>query len=196
MAAASEGAPIAAATVPAGATPVNQYQINNPGRYIGGRIGFAAGPFDVAAAYATQRLDRTPTAPSQKTLNVGGSYDFRVAKIMGYFDRDTLSFTGIDRKENRYSLSVLVPIGQGEIHGGYDYSKMESNGVTTRLSKFAAGYVYNLSKRTALYTQVAWLKNKDGTAVQIGGDTGGLLGAGPIAGGKSTGFEAGLRHFF
>ena len=197
MAAASEGAPIAAATVPAGATPVNQYQINNPGRYVGGRIGFAAGPFDIAGAYATQRLDRTPTAPSQKTMNIGGAYNFGIAKIMGYFDRDTLSYPGVDKKENRYSLSVLVPIGQGEIHGGYDYSKLDNNGVRTRISKYAAGYVYNLSKRTALYTQVARLTNKDGTAVQIGGDTGGSpWGAPPTPGGKSTGFEAGLRHFF
>ena len=31
----------------------------NPGRYLGGRIGFAAGPFDVAAAYAQQRFSGT-----------------------------------------------------------------------------------------------------------------------------------------
>ncbi|MEP7099746.1 MAG: porin, partial [Burkholderiales bacterium] len=83
----------------------------NPGRYIGGRIGFAAGPFDIAGAYATQRLDTVVSQPSQKTLNIGGSYDLGVVKLMGYFDRDTLSFGAVDRKENRFSLSAVIPVG-------------------------------------------------------------------------------------
>ncbi len=170
--------------------------LNNPGRYIGGRIGFAAGPFDVAFAYATQRLDLTPTAPSQKTLNIGGSYDFGVAKIMGYYDRDTLSYLAVDRKENRYSLSVVVPFGQSDVHAGYDHSKFENSGVNTSLKKFAIGYTYNLSKRTALYASAAEIKNDNGTSVQIGGNTGGNLALAPTAGGKSSAVEVGLRHFF
>ena len=124
--------------------------LQNPGRYVGGRLGFAAGPFDVAAAYATQRLDAIPGAPSQKTANVGGSYDFGPAKLMGYYDRDTVSYGAVNAKENRYSLGVVVPIGQGQISAGYDHSKLDNSGVSTSLKKFAVGYVYNLSKRTAL----------------------------------------------
>ncbi len=168
----------------------------NPGRYIGGRLGFAAGPIDIAAAYATQRLDLTPGQPSQKTANIGGSYDLGVAKLMGYFDRDTLSYAGVDKKENRYSLGVSVPVGQGEIKGGYDYSKLNNNGASTKISKFAVGYVYNLSKRTALYSTVARLSNSNGTTVGIGGNTGGTAAPSPVAGGKSMAAEVGLRHFF
>ena len=170
--------------------------LQNPGRYLGGRIGFAAGPFDIAGAYGTQRLDLTPGTPSQKTMNIGGSYNFGVAKLMGYFDRDTLSYGAVDKKENRYSVSVAVPIGQGTINAGYDHSKLDNSGVSTSLSKFAVGYVYNLSKRTALYATAAHLKNDDATAVGIGGNTGGNAALPPTAGGKSTAFEAGLRHFF
>jgi predicted porin len=166
----------------------------NPGRYVGGRVGFAAGPFDIAAAYAAQRIDTLPGTPSQKTANIGGSYDLGVVKLMGYFDRDTLSYTGVDKKENRGSFSAVVPLGQGEIHAGYSLSKLTNNGVSTKVDQLALGYVYNLSKRTALYSTVSSLKNKDSTTNSVTG--GSAQTAAPTAGGKSKGFEAGLRHFF
>ena len=170
--------------------------LQNPGRYLGARFGYGAGPFDVAFAYGTQRLDLTPGAPSQKTMNIGGAYNFGVAKLMGYYVRDTLSFTGVDRTENRYSLSVVVPVGAGVINAGYDHSKFDNTGTSTSLKKFALGYVYNLSKRTAVYSAVARLSNDDPTSVGIGGNTGGNAALPPSAGGKSTAIEFGLRHFF
>jgi len=161
----------------------------NTGRYVGGRVGFAAGPFDVAVAYAAQRLDALPSAPSQKTINIGGSYDLSVVKLMGYYDRDTLSYTGVDKKESRGSFSAVVPFGQSEIHAGYSLSKLDSLGVTTKIDQFALGYVYNLSKRTAMYSTVSRLNNKNGTKVLLGGTS-------PDASPKSTGAEFGIRHFF
>jgi predicted porin len=187
MAAASEGAsgPTANGTPNVGA---------NQGRYVGGRVGFAAGPFDVAVAYATQRMDAIASQPSQKTFNIGGSYDLSVVKLMGYFDQDKLSYTGVDKKENRYSLSAVVPFGQSEIHAGYSASKLDFNGATSKIDQFALGYVYNLSKRTALYSTVSALKNKNATANSVASGT--AQTAAPTAGGKSKGAEFGLRHFF
>ena len=155
------------------------------GKYVGGRVGFGAGPFEVAAAYGQQN---TSSGDKHKTANVGGSYDFGVAKLMGYYNRDTLA----DLKENRYSISGVVPIGQGEIHAGYDRSKGQDNttGTSNTISKFAVGYVYNLSKRTALYSNVARLSNGSLSAVSVGN------GPAPTAGGKSTGAEFGVRHIF
>ena len=191
MAAASEGAsgPTVNGTANVGA---------NPGRYVGGRVGWAGGPIDVAAAFASQRLDNTPTQPNQKTYNVGASYDLGVVKLMGYFDRDTLSFGATDLKENRGSFSAVVPIGQSEIHAGYSLSKLNNSGTTTKIDQFALGYVYNLSKRTALYTTASRLNNKNGTHNSVAGGTAQTAAPTGTAGGsfKSTGFEAGLRHFF
>lgn len=189
MAAASEGAsgpnPYGVAGGSVGA---------NPGRYIGGRVGFAAGPFDIAGAYATQRLDNTATQPSQKTMNIGASYDLGVVKLMGYFDRDTLSFGAVDRKENRYSLSAVIPVGQGEIHVGGDRSKLTNSGNSNTISQYKVGYVYNLSKRTALYTTYSRLSNGNASAATVSGGT--TQQAAPTLGGKSAGAEVGLRHFF
>jgi len=169
----------------------------NPGRYLGGRVGFAAGPFDVAGAFGEQRYDALNGA-QQKTYNIGGSYDLGVVKLMGYFVRDTLSYTGFDKKENRYSFSGVVPIGQGEIHAGYERSKLTNNvaASTNSISQFAIGYVYNLSKRTALYSTYSRLSNGTASAAQVDGGGGSSVGPAPTAGGKSSGLEFGLRHFF
>ena len=160
----------------------------NPGRYIGGRVGFAAGPFDIAAAYGQQRYQSG--AADQKTWNIGGSYDLGVVKLMGYFDRETVgSF-----RENRFSFSGVVPMGQGEIHAGYDRSKLTGGGLDNKVDQFKLGYVYNLSKRTALYTTVSRVSN--GSASRLGVAGGSSITAAPTAGGKSQGAEFGVRHFF
>ena len=156
---------------------------NPAGKYVGGRLGYGAGPFEVAAAYAQQD---TASGDKQKTMNVGGSFDFGVAKVMGYYDRDTLA----SAKDNRYSISGVVPMGQGEIHAGYERSKLDTGVATNTISKFAVGYVYNLSKRTAVYGTAARLSNGSLSTASIGS------APAPTAGGKSTGAEFGVRHIF
>lgn len=106
---------------------------------------------------------------------------------MGYFDRDT----ALTAKENRYSLSLVAPIGQSEIHAGFESSKLTNGALSNTVRQFAVGYVYNLSKRTAMYATASSLKNGSASVNAIGGGN-----AAPTAGGKSTGVEVGLRHFF
>lgn len=200
-----------------------------PGRYLGGRVGFAAGPFDVAVAYSRQRLVNgvsgaggyvsnvvnpgltagqiggNGSGEQYRSFNVGASFDLTYLKIMGYFNQDRV----FGLKDNMGSLSVLVPIGQGEVHAGIDYSKL-SGPVDNKVKKAALGYVYNLSKRTAIYGTASYVDNDDRTSLQVGGIAAGAAGstsangiagsgsvsAAPSAGGKSKGAEIGVRHFF
>ena len=154
------------------------------GRFIGGRVGYAAGPVNVGFSYGQQRY--TSGAPDTKTYNLGGSYDLGVVKLLGYWDHQTET----NKKGNLISLSAVVPFGQSEIHAGYDYDKLDVSGTKTKVDQFKVGYVYNLSKRTAMYSTVSRLSNKNNTSLFIPGGN-------PIsAGGKSTGAEFGIRHFF
>jgi predicted porin len=157
-------------------------------KYVGGRVGFAAGPFDVSAAYGSANLFGAYAGEKQKDMNVGASYDLGVVKLMGYVARATVPTF----KENRYSFSVVAPIGQGEIHAGYDRSKMTNDAgtVDNTVSQFALGYVYNLSKRTAVYSNLVRLSNGSLTNISVGSAPTGTLG------GKSTGAEFGVRHIF
>ncbi|MEO8422259.1 MAG: porin, partial [Hyphomicrobium sp.] len=154
------------------------------GRYVGGQIGFRAGPFDVAAAYAELRAP----AGKNKTTNVGGSWDFGFMKLMGYWDHERLPTS----KETRGEIGAVIPFGQSEVRVGYDRSRLTPDvGARTTLDNIKATYQYNLSKRTAMYGTVARLSNKDSTTVSLPGAF-----FAPTAGGSSKGLEVGVRHFF
>jgi predicted porin len=58
-------------------------------------------------------------------------------------------------------------------------------------TQFGLGYVYNLSKRSAVYASLAQINN-DGAARFVISDG----AAGIVAGDSSRGYEAGLRHRF
>jgi len=180
----------------AAAEPGQAGQTSNNGRYLGGRVGFAAGPFDVAGAYAQQRNSTFPLLGNdQDTWNIGGSWDFGFLKVMGYFVHDKRD---VGAKEDRYSISGVVPLGQGEVHVGYSRSKAKFTppGVAefdNTIWQAAATYQYNLSKRTAIYGTVSTLNNGDFSAASVASGT---SSPGIRAGGDSKGFELGVRHFF
>ncbi|HUP06371.1 MAG TPA: porin [Caldimonas sp.] len=165
------------------------------GRYFGLRGGFAAGPFDVALAYGNQRRNdviQNGSTRTQDTWNIGGSWDFGVAKVMGYYDHEKVDTSPSDTKEDVWHISGVIPFGQSEVHVGYTHSKLTpAAGSDTSIDQFAGTYQYNLSKRTAVYATASRLSNKDKTTVALPGS------AGPASvSGKSSGAEFGLRHFF
>jgi predicted porin len=179
-------------------------ELDRAARYYGGRIGFAAGPFDVSGAYSQELFRATQTispaggntvtllsGAKQKTWNVGGSWDFGFVKLMGYYDHESVS----SLSEKVYSVSAVIPFGQAEVHLGYDRSKgtidLTSGSASSSVDQIKATLQYNLSKRTAMYTTVSQLSNKDNTRLSLPGAAG--L---PTAGDHSKGAEIGLRHFF
>ena len=170
-------------------------QSSNNGRYLGGRVGFAAGPFDVAFAYAQQRTAGGVANTDQDTWNIGGSWDFGFLKLLGYYDHDKRDNTG---KEDRWSISGVIPMGQGEVHLGYAQSKLDFDNPAigdNKQKKYMATYQYNLSKRTAMYGTIAMLDNGDFANASLAGGTSAVTGVREL-GGKSKGFEVGVRHFF
>jgi len=175
------------AQVAAGEGGNNGTLANN--KYAGGRIGYAAGPIDVAAAYGQTTID--PSGAKYKLANIGGAYDFGMAKLMAqYVDA---KFDPL--KAKTYLLGVVVPMGQGEIHAAYDHTKVTGGLTEPTAKQYALGYVYNLSKRTALYGTYSRITNSNDNAV-INGFTVGSQGVGTATNGKSQGFEGGLRHSF
>ena len=174
----------------------------NQGRFIGARLGFAAGPLDIAIGGNQLRYAFpsavNPRAGIQHTYNVGGSYDFGFVKLLGHFDYDRVP----SQNEKRGQVSAVIPLGQSEIHLGYDRSRLRNDVAALPAGRFsntvweASGtYQYNLSKRTAMYGTIAIINNGDHSAIGLGA-TGTSQKAAPILGGDSKGFELGVRHFF
>ena len=111
-----------------------------------------------------------PEGGTQKTWNVGGSWNFGFMKIMGLYDQE--KFRGF--KEDMWSVSAVIPFGQAEIHVGYDRNKpswtARSSPATpdnATVEQIKATLQYNISKRTAMYLTGSFLKNKDDTRVTL-----------------------------
>ena len=161
-------------------------------KYIGGRGGFAAGAFDVSLAYGQTTVAPVAGDDKFKTVDLGGSYDFGVVKATGYYTQSKFG----NLKQAVYNVGASVPLGQGSLRASYVHanaSGTDGAGIDTNpndASQIALGYIYNLSKRTAVYTTVARVNNKGNATYAVA--------AAPTlaAGEKSTGVELGLRHSF
>ena len=153
------------------------------GKGAGLRFGYAAGPVNVALALSSTNY----ATGDVKTTNLGGQYDFGVAKVMAHYNRDRVS-SAVAVTQTGYLIGGLIPMGAGEIRLAYSRSKNNA-AVSARTNKYAIGYVHNLSKRTALYTTFARTSNSGGAAQA-------LNGAVTAANDKSTGYDFGIRHSF
>lgn len=166
-------------------------------KYYGGRLGYATGALDVSASYGQTTV--TPLAGSSedkyKLGSIAASYDFNVVKLSGYLSQAKYA----DTKLNIANLGASVPLGRGSARVSYTYVDAKGTtaaGVNTDkndASQFAVGYVYDLSKRTALYGTVAYINNKNGAAYVV--DSNPAL-PNPNTGKSSTGYEIGIRHSF
>jgi predicted porin len=153
----------------------------NDGNGTGLRVGYANGPVNVAVAYTTTSF----ATGDIKSTNVGGQWDFGVAKLMGHYARDRVSGSATGKGG---LIGALVPVGPGEIRLAYSTYKNDFAG-TPKTNKWALGYVHNLSKRTALYATYARVKNSGGAAQALNGAITG-------ANSNSSGYDFGIRHSF
>lgn len=166
------------------------------GKYTGVRLGYAAGPYNIAMAVGRQ--DLAGTDAKYEVFNVGASYDFGVARLVGQYNRDRLP-TLTNSKETRVLVGAVIPVGMHEIHASYVSSGLADS--TDDATQLALGYVHRLSKRTALYGTVAHISNMGGALFSVSGGAspGGTTNpspGGPTPGGSSSGYEFGIRHFF
>ena len=156
--------------------------------YMGMRLGYAAGPF--AANFATGKTKGATSAADVKYNNIGASFDVGIVKPMFVWAQEK---AGSGAKVTGYEISLTAPLGQGELRAAY--SRYDLANSSNDWNKFGLGYVYNLSKRTALYTQYARVSNKGAQVVTVT-NNGLTTGIAAKPGGGSTGYEFGLRHSF
>ena len=157
------------------------------GNYFGFRVGYAAGP--LSANYAYGNVKGVSGATNVKTNNIGFAYDLGFVKPMFFWGNEK---AGTGAKVSAWELGLTAPIGAGELRAAFsDYDVANSN---NDWKKFAIGYGYNLSKRTQLYTTYARVTNKGAQNRSVSNN--GLSAGLAAAGGKSTGYEFGIRHQF
>ena len=133
----------------------------------------------------------------RNALTVAGSYNLNVVKLNAIVQQTKDDVPGAsDRKVNAYALGASAPVGAGEVK--LQYALYDQKAIDSKAHQISLGYVHNLSKRTALYGTVAYLKNKDASNLSLPGlTTKGLSQVGgPGAGENQTGVQLGIRHSF
>jgi len=188
------------------------------GKHLGLRLGYANGPLNVAGAYGTTKTAGsvyalaaanpllglpatfTTTGAKYDATNLAGSYNFGVATAMAVWNRESLKDdTNGTVKNTSWLLGVSVPLGAGEFKASYIRAKFDSN--AAKGNQIALGYVYNLSKRTAVYTSYARISNSGNLFTYNNGrNTASFNSANPAIsgnpGGSTSGLDIGLRHSF
>lgn len=158
----------------------------------GVRLGYARGSLNVALAYGvTEYLAVNATTGDQSTVNLGASYDFGGAKLRALYNIDLVNTPIMTQKGQGYLLGLTAPVKGGEIRASFASYKREEGLAAgdKKTDKLALGYVYDLSKRTALYGTYARVNNS-------GGATTALNGAVTAANQSSSGLDLGVRHSF
>ena len=123
-------------------------------KYMGGRIGYAGGPVNVAAAFG-KTAKTGPMVDTYSDINFGGSYNLGFLSLMGQYSKRDYSTSN----QKTWLVGTVIPMGASSIK--LSYVKSSGKGPTQALTdsyegkKFAAGYLYSLSKRSTLYTHVA-----------------------------------------
>lgn len=165
---------------------------NSTNRYVGLNVGYNNGPLSIGASYDKQ--NGAPASTYRKHAAVGASYNFGVVKPSALYLRSST-----DNNVGEYAiwaLGVTAPVGPGKIAASY--TRYDQKGTNADSNAFAVGYVYDLSKRTAVYGTIARMQNKNGAAMNLSGAGGaGGIGAPVAAAGRNvTGYQVGVRHNF
>lgn len=146
----------------------------------GVKLSYDKGPLSAAVAFM-----RTKYATGDATYRtVAAGYDFGPVR---------LSYLGTNNhqgllKEDGWLVGMTVPMGSTLLKIAYSTLEVDRP-ANPRGKKLALGAVYNLSKRTALYSTVAIIRNGGGAAYALNGST-------TASNRSSSGIELGMRHNF
>jgi predicted porin len=163
-------------------------------KFWGGRIGYAAGAFDVAAAYGRTGVDVADTI-ALSNWNVGGSWNLgALGEISAFYGQIQVDAPGGGKAEQKnWYLGYAVPAGLWNFK--FSYGGVSQGGIPALQGdgayQLALGLVYNLSQRTAVYATISTLSNDGGATFLVAPSS-----AAPDRGLNSSGGEVGVRLMF
>lgn len=133
-------------------------------RYGGVGVSYANGPLYVAVAAETVRQEASSQFEDPKFYSLAANYDFGVAKVFaGYqYAKDTTPIKGGEfyDKYNAGTLGVSAPVAGGTVMASVAYRDGDAGEKDIKRVTGAIGYKYSLSKRTYLYTDIAYAEEE------------------------------------
>lgn len=177
---------------------------NGAGRYMGLAGGYENGPLSVTlsadqtkAGAVNNGYSTTTLLSDRKTWSLGASYDFGVVKPSVSYHSEKNGEANPSAQLNVLMLAAAAPMGPGRLVASYArYDLKNSSNDSNALN---IGYVYDLSKRTALYGTYAHMNNKGQAARNVSNMSGpGSFGSNVtvLPGQGVSGYQVGLRHTF
>jgi predicted porin len=167
-------------------------------KMFGGRIGWAAGPFDVAVAYSTTEA---PAGFDVDNFNVAGSWNFGFMKLAAFYSQIEADGNRFDQEN--WFVGATVPMGAWTFKGTWGSADRSAGPAATastplafssgNADQLAIGFTYDLSKRTALYGTYSQISNDDGAKYRVFGASNALTQG---ANNDSMGYQFGVRHSF
>lgn len=157
-------------------------------KYQGLRVGYAGGPVNVAFAYGKTEL----TSNNDLTgMNIGGSFAMGPFTLFGQWHKYE---TDLPANNDLTNIMIGGQLAMGASTLKATYGQAKADGTARDAKQIALGYVYDMSKRTALYGTFAKISNGAGARYAVAGTS-------PAFGGtdtkpSSSGYEVGLRHSF
>lgn len=145
----------------------NEAANDDTGKHYGLSVQYAANGFGAGLGYVNAKLNAPGTSKAKGVL-VYGSYDFGVAKVTGYYNRD--SVTGASEDLKLYGVRVDVPVSdklalQASLSQAKDTTT--SAGVDDDAKIIALKGTYSLSKRTSVYGLLTNVSNDIGSSLGI-----------------------------
>jgi predicted porin len=161
-------------------------------KYGAGRLGYKAGGFDGSVYAGSTHIDAA--GANLKMVGAYGSYKLDVVRLSTSFT----SSSYLSSKQNNIVVGAVVPLGQYLLKASYNRADQQGTNAAgasidaNDAGMFAFGVDYFLSKRTAIYGNLASLNNKGAANFAVtGGPAVGVTG-----GSSSKGVEIGIRHSF
>jgi len=154
---------------------------------------YSNGPFDVMASYIDDKAGNEPANTKVGTASIGASYTASAFRVMGgYLNVDDKRPDDLDG--HGWWIGGDYTLGLHVLKAQFVQNKAKT-GEDNRTNAYGVGYQYNLSKRTALYSSLAFFDNGSGagegrfnTAVPKGLTT--------VTDNDITEFMVGVRHAF
>ena len=160
------------------------------------------GPLTVGLNYHYIAAGSGLALDNVQNATLGGSYDFKVAKVMALYSWNEIDFgsnVNGNATLNNYMLGVTAPFGKFAGKASYIYSDGNRN-AGGDAQQFALGVDYNLSKRTALYSAYSFIDNQDNRLSAVGdASNSGAFSASngvTLPGVFQQGVQVGVRHSF
>ncbi|MEO8600530.1 MAG: porin, partial [bacterium] len=161
---------------------------------------YETGPFKFFGGYMNQRNENSVVVPLLTSLTwdagIAPTLTTQPAALQAALRQsyvDTLK-KNFKLNADSYSVGMHYKLGNGRVMGSVSHQN-DKTAYDNDATQYAIGYDYNLSKRTDIYTVLAYIKNQNSAQYAPGAASasGGFTSDGGVSG---KAFQVGMRHRF